>query len=111
MAPRSRQPVTFATLLMTVPNLHELSRDQGIAFSTIASWQRRGRIPREWWDQILAHARKIGCVSITHETLTEADVAAAAARKLRRENRAPLTAKPASPKRHQTGRSAQRIRA
>jgi hypothetical protein len=111
MAARSRQPVTFATLLMTVPNLHELARDQGIAFSTIASWQRRGRIPREWWDQVLAHARKVGCVSITHETLTEADIAAAAARKLRRENRALPTAKAASTKHHPTGRNAQRIRA
>lgn len=39
-------------------SMAELARDLGVSYWTVASWLRRGCIPPEWTDDILASARR-----------------------------------------------------
>jgi hypothetical protein len=80
----SSKPLSFRQLLDLLPNLSVMAEEEEIALSTIRAWHRRGNILREWWPQVIRHAKKVGVRQITHEALTKADELHALARKARR---------------------------
>lgn len=60
---------SFRSIMALWPSLEALALDIGATHSTTRKWSQRGRIPAEWWSQVLSTERA-KTAGVTSDLLT-----------------------------------------
>jgi hypothetical protein len=67
--PSAAAATSFRDILSLWPAAVDLARDLELPTSTVRSWQERGRIPLEYWGDLIASGRSHGIRHLTYSRL------------------------------------------